>query len=85
MQETIKKMLEKYQDKQMTIVIEELSELQKEICKKLRGYNNDIHLCEEVADVMICLHYLIEYYNLDKMYIEEIKDLKIKRTRELYL
>lgn len=32
----IQKMLEKYQDTQMIIAVEELSELQKEVCKKIK-------------------------------------------------
>lgn len=81
----IKAMLEKYQDKQMTIVIEELSELQKEVCKKLRGKENNIDLCEEIADVVICLQYLIQYYNLNENTIEYLKEKKLERTKALYL
>lgn len=81
----IKEMLNKYKDKQMTIVIEELSELQKEVCKALRDKLNIDNLCEEIADVVICLQYLIEYYKLDEKYIEKIKEMKLLRTKELYL
>ena len=56
-----------------TIVIEELSELQKEICKVLRGYYRREEIKEEMADVYICLQLLKEIYNfsdeeLEKMY-----------------
>lgn len=36
---------------QMIVALEELSELQKEICKILRGGENISHLAEEIADV----------------------------------
>jgi NTP pyrophosphatase (non-canonical NTP hydrolase) len=78
-------MLEKYKDKQMIIAIEELSELQKEISKKLRGTGSNIDLCEEIADVLICLEYIKEYYKLDINTIERFKEIKIIRTKALYL
>lgn len=40
---------------QLTVALEELSELQKEICKCLRGSNNLDALSEEMADVEIML------------------------------
>ena len=56
-----------------TIVTEEFSELQKEICKDLRGYYRREEIKEEMADVYICLQLLKEIYNfsdeeLEKMY-----------------
>lgn len=38
---------------QMVVAIEELSELQKEICKALRGEKNADRIAEEMADVQI--------------------------------
>lgn len=43
---------------QMTVAIEELSELQKEICKQLRGVDRTVCLAEEIADVEIMLEQL---------------------------
>ena len=40
---------------QTVVAIEELSELQKELCKAFRGYLNFDHLAEEIADVEIML------------------------------
>ncbi len=73
-------------DVNKTIVIEELSELQKELCKDLRGYNRREEIKEEMADVYICLQLLKEIYNfsdedLDKMYERKMKR-NIERIKE---
>ena len=40
---------------QRVVAIEELSELQKELCKSLRGQTDRRHIAEEIADVQIAL------------------------------
>lgn len=40
---------------QTVVAIEELSELQKELCKSVRGADNADHIAEEIADVEIVL------------------------------
>ena len=45
-------------NKQCIVALEELSELQKEICKHLRGYDNRHAVAEEIADVEIMLEQL---------------------------
>ena len=40
---------------QLVVAVEELSELQKELCKALRGEKSIDHIAEEVADVDIIL------------------------------
>lgn len=42
-------------DAQITMVMEEMSELQKELCKYRRGRANYDHIAEEMADVSIML------------------------------
>ena len=73
-------------DVNKTIVIEELSELQKELCKDLRGYNRREEIKEEMADDYICLQLLKEIYNfsdedLDKMYERKMRR-NIQRIKE---
>lgn len=73
-------------DVNKTIVIEELSELQKELCKDLRGYDRREEIKEEMADVYICLQLLKEIYNffdedLDKMYERKMRR-NIERMKE---
>lgn len=72
---------------QMIVAIEELSELQKEICKYLRN-KEQLYLVkglvEEIADVEIMLEQIKFLLRLDWS-VEEMKDNKIRRTQERYL
>lgn len=53
---TFERALEHYgPDAQITMVLEEMSELQKELCKYRRGRANYDHIAEEIADVSIML------------------------------
>lgn len=74
------------QDAQIMIIIEEMSELTKELCKFLRYKNtnkekleeiiNNIH--EETADVLNCVEQLELMFNADE--IEKFRHLKLQRT-----
>lgn len=48
---------------EMFVALEELSELQKEICKDLRDEGDDDAIAEEMADVQIVLAHLEMMYN----------------------
>lgn len=48
---------------QCIVAIEELSELQKEVCKALRGTADYDHIAEEIADALIVIEQLILLYN----------------------
>lgn len=63
---------------QIIVAIEELSELQKELCKYLRGDGNTAHIAEEMADVNIMLEQLRIIFDNDDD-IEEIKRYKLER------
>ena len=76
------KLLELYGDKQIIIAIEELSELQKELCKSLRSNYNYGNIVEEIADVEIMLKQMKIYFGISSEEIEGMKKLKIKRTKE---
>lgn len=61
---------------QQMMVIEEMSELAKEISKRFRGENNTDHIAEEIADVEIMLDQLklitgtahrVEWYRTQKL------------------
>lgn len=65
-----------------TIVIEELSELQKEICKNLRGYQRRLEIKEEICDVYICLQLLKEIYNFSDEELEKMYERKMRRNIE---
>ena len=72
----------KYQDKQMFVAIEEFSELQKEICKYLRGECNMNNLIEEVADSEIMLEQIKLFFNIDKKFLGKMKQFKLERTKK---
>ena len=76
------KLLELYGDKQIIIAIEELSELQKELCKALRNKSNYDNIVEEIADVEIMLEQMKIYFNILNKDLERMKEHKIERTKE---
>lgn len=83
--EIFKEMVLKYGDKQVIVAIEELAELQKELCKNLRGKDNESEIAEEIADVYIMLEQMKIWCNISE---EEIQDKiveKLQRTKERYL
>lgn len=82
MNDIIKKLIEKYGDKQMIVAIEELSELQKELCKALRGNANIDNITEELADAYIMLDQIQVFYDIPINKIVEIINFKLERTKE---
>lgn len=99
MREDFKKDYEKFlnawgEESQERMAIEEMSELIKELCKKIRlerddfSENNEEKLAktiecvkEEIADVLNMAEQLEFYYGADE--IEKIREEKMKRTLEL--
>lgn len=79
------KLIEKYKDKQLIVAIEELSELQKELCKTLRGNINKENIIEELADVYIMLDQVKIYFSITSNEVKEMIDKKIERTKERLL
>ena len=80
-----KKLIEKFEAKnQIIVAIEELSEIQKELCKYLRDKTNIRNISEEIADVEIMLEQLkLIFENETPVSIE--KEYKLARTYERYL
>ena len=64
------------------IAVEELSELQKEICKDLRGFDRREEIKEEMADVYICLQLLKEIYNFSDEELKKMYERKMRRNIE---
>lgn len=54
---------------QLNILIEEMSELTKEICKFKRGEYNLEHISEEIADVQIMINQIVMDYHLEQTII----------------
>lgn len=65
-------------DAQLTVVIEELSELMKEVCKMKRDMGNIEHLAEEVADVEIMCEQLRYIFDIEDD-VDAWKKSKLKR------
>ncbi|MBV1816895.1 hypothetical protein ACIR03_02530 [Clostridium cochlearium] len=66
---------------QIDMVFEEMSELQKELCKFKRGKSNISNIAEEIADVKIMLEQMELAFDI-KDKVELQKDLKIKRLEK---
>lgn len=80
-EQQLKKIIEKSTPQiQKVIAIEELSELQKEITKDLRGKCNKEHILEEMADVYIMVGQLMIMYGIDSISFNITVDEKIERT-----
>lgn len=65
---------------QRVIAIEELSELQKELCKSLRSGADRLHIAEEIADVQIVLEQMMMLYECH----EDVSIWRHKKVNRLY-
>lgn len=65
---------------QLVVAIEEMSELQKEICKYFRKEWNDQDLIEEVADVSIMLEQIILMFDIEDD-VQKVIQEKIHRLK----
>ena len=63
---------------QLTMVIEETAELQKEICKYFRGKKNENKIAEEIADVLITIRQAVIILGIQDK-VRDFKLLKIDR------
>ena len=67
------------ENNQLIVAIEELSELQKELCKRLRGSKTNVeHIAEEIADVYIMLAQLVQMLDIHNA-VERNKYFKLVR------
>ena len=66
---------------QTLMVFEEMSELQKELCKHSRGADNTEHIAEEIADVQIMLDQIKILHNCSGL-VERYRRQKIDRLKE---
>ena len=67
---------------QTVVAIEEMSELQKELSKFIRGKGNRDNLIEEVADVLIMVTQIQIMYYIPDDEVERIMHLKLNRLKE---
>jgi hypothetical protein len=80
--EIYQKAFEKFGQLQITKAIEEMSELQKELCKLLLGKGDREHIAEEMADVEIMLGQLKEMFT-NKILVTGYKAEKLQRLEKL--
>lgn len=66
---------------QTLMAFEEMSELQKELCKSARGKQNKAEIAEEIADVIIMLHQMSILHDCEGE-VEEAKARKLERLEE---
>lgn len=77
---TLEKAIEAYgKDMQLTVAVEELSELIKEICKNKRGADNRDNIIEEMADCYIMLSQLEIIFDIDFRDIDNVVKSKLNR------
>lgn len=69
-------------EKQIIKCIEELSELQKELCKQFIGQGNHENIVEEIADVEIMLEQMKIGLDIGFYELNAAKSLKLHRLSE---
>ena len=65
---------------QLVVAIEEMSELQKEICKFFRNEGDDEDIVEEVADVSIMLEQIIFMFDIEDD-VKKVMEDKVRRLK----
>lgn len=66
-------------ESQKMMLLEEMAELQKEICKDMRGKPNQNAITEEVADVLIMLEQIQMMYHISETKLHKITNEKLHR------
>ena len=66
---------------QTMMVMEEMSELQKELCKHARGKDNQLSIAEEIADVLIMLDQMMILHDCESI-VAQYKQEKLERLEE---
>ena len=66
---------------QITVAFEEMSELQKELCKYLRGSGSQENIAEEIADVEIMMEQMKMIFNCEAAVLQ-VREKKVKRLKE---
>lgn len=78
-QEILKRAVETYGAQAQTLMVfEEMSELQKELCKHARGKDNREAIAEEIADVQIMLGQMMILHQCERL-VEAYRSQKMER------
>ena len=82
MNDTLKAALNLYGPEAQTLMVfEEMSELQKELCKHARGADNRAHIAEDIADVLIMLDQMMILHDCESL-VTRFRELKIERLEQ---
>jgi hypothetical protein len=68
---------------QLNVALEELAELQKEICKFFRGRDNRAEIIEEMADVYIMMEQMRIIFEVQEVELIKAKTKKLIRLQKL--
>jgi hypothetical protein len=83
LRDTFQKAIETWGEvSQIDMVFEESAELQKELCKHLRGKGNIERISEEIADLEIMLEQMKVLFKIHAL-VKEYKEFKIARLEGL--
>lgn len=82
MKEILKYLAKKNGFQQDIFVLEEMSELQKELMKHRRGKKNRDEIVDECTDVLLTIFILLEAYDANEEEIKNIMDFKLNRLRD---
>lgn len=63
-------------------VLEEMSELQKELMKHRRGKENRNEIVDECVDVLLTIYILLQVYGATEDEIKEFMEFKLNRLRD---
>lgn len=81
--EIIEKTIEKNgKNIQCVVAMEEMSELQKEMSKAIRGKDNRENIIEEIADVEIMIKQIMRMFEITPHEVNDQVKKKIKRMEE---
>lgn len=67
---------------QDVFVLEEMSELQKELMKHRRGKENRDEIVDECTDVLLTIFILLEVYGASEEEIQSLMNFKLNRLRD---
>jgi len=70
---------------QLDVAIEECAELIKALSKAVRGKENDMQICEEIADVEVCIDQLKLFYDPTGANVTLFKGFKLRRLENFFI
>ena len=82
MKEILKYLAQRNGVEQDVFVLEEMSELQKELMKHRRGKENRNEIVDECVDVLLTIQILLEVYNATEDEIKSLMNFKLNRLRD---